>query len=114
MLRAIRFATKLNMRMDSSVADPIKELAPLLQNIPAARLFEESLKLFTAGKGLANFEMLVEYQLFQQLFPLLRSYLKAPDEAPYQLLKQTFADTDERVRNGQRITPAYLYAALLW
>nr|WP_313932837.1 polynucleotide adenylyltransferase PcnB [Pseudidiomarina sp. GXY010] len=114
MLRAIRFATKLNMRMDSSVADPIKELAPLLQNIPAARLFEESLKLFTAGKGLANFEMLVEYQLFQQLFPLLRSYLKALDEAPYQLLKQTFADTDERVRNGQRITPAYLYAALLW
>lgn len=114
MLRAIRFATKLNMRLDDSVAKPIRELAPLLQNIPPARLFEEVLKLFAAGKGLANFEMLADYQLFQQLFPLLKVYLKAPDEAPYQMLRQTFLDTDSRVRNDQRITPAYLFAALLW
>src|SRR5690554_2362049 len=104
MLRAIRFATKLNMRLDDSVARPIRELAPLLQNIPAARLFEEVLKLFTAGKALANFEMLADYQLFQQLFPLLKVYLKAPDEAPYQMLRQTFIDTDSRIRNDQRIT----------
>lgn len=114
MLRAIRFATKLNMRLDDTVAKPIRELAPLLQNIPPARLFEEVLKLFTAGKGLANFEMLVDYHLFQQLFPLLKSYLTAPTEAPYQMLRQTFLDTDTRVRNEQRITPAYLFAALLW
>src|SRR5690554_3798343 len=75
MLRAVRFATKLNMRLDDTVAKPIKELAPLLQNIPPARLFEEVLKLFTAGKALANFEMMVEYHLFQPLFPLLKTYL---------------------------------------
>ena len=114
MLRAVRFATKLNMRLDSSVATPIIEHAPLLQNIPAARLFEEVLKLFTAGKALANFEMMVEYHLFQQLFPLLKNYLKAPNEAPYQLIRQTFLDTDTRIRNDQHITPAYLFAALLW
>lgn len=114
MLRAVRFATKLNMRLDKSVSGPIKELSSLLQNIPAARLFEESLKLFAAGKGVANFEMLSEYNLFQQLFPQLKSYLKAPDEAPYQMIRQTFADTDQRIRNDQRITPAYLFAALLW
>jgi len=114
MLRAVRFATKLNMRLDDTVAKPIHELAPLLQNIPPARLFEEVLKLFTAGKGLANFEMLVDYHLFQQMFPLLKSYLAAPTEAPYQMLHQTFSDTDARVRNEQRITPAYLFAALLW
>ncbi|KFZ30351.1 poly(A) polymerase [Pseudidiomarina salinarum] len=114
MLRAVRFATKLNMRLDKSVSGPVKELASLLQNIPAARLFEESLKLFAAGKGVANFEMLSEYNLFQQLFPQLKSYLKAPDEAPYQMIRQTFADTDLRIRNDQRITPAYLFAALLW
>src|SRR5690554_1168508 len=80
MLRAVRFATKLNMRLDESVAQPIRELAPLLQNIPPARLFEEVLKLFTAGKALANFEMMVEYHLFQPLFPLLKTYLNAPNE----------------------------------
>ena len=114
MLRAVRFATKLNMRLDESVAAPIKELAPLLQNIPPARLFEEVLKLFTAGKALANFEMLVDYHLFQPLFPLLKVYLARPDEAPYQMLRQTFQDTDTRIRNEQSITPAYLFAALLW
>ncbi len=114
MLRAVRFATKLNMKLDNSVAQPIREHASLLQNIPAARLFEESLKLFAAGKGQANFEMLTNFHLFQQLFPLLKSYLEAPEEAPYQMIRQTFADTDERIRNNQRITPAYLYAALLW
>ncbi len=114
MLRAIRFATKLSMRMDDSVAKPIKEHASLLQNIPPARLFEECLKLFTAGKALANFEMLSEYHLFQQLFPMLKSYLQATEEAPYQMLRQTFADTDSRIQQGLSITPAYLFAALLW
>ncbi|MFC0446497.1 polynucleotide adenylyltransferase PcnB [Pseudidiomarina halophila] len=114
MLRAIRFATKLSMRMDPSVADPIRKHAQLLQNIPPARLFEECLKLFTAGKALANFEMLSDYHLFQQLFPQLKNYLKAPEEAPYQLLRQTFADTDSRIAKGLSITPAYLFAALLW
>lgn len=114
MLRAVRFATKLNMRMDESVRGPLKELAPLLQNIPAARMFEESLKLFANGKGVANFEMLSDYNLFQQLFPLLKSYLKAQSEPPYQMIRQTFADTDTRIQNQQRITPAYLFAALLW
>lgn len=114
MLRAVRFATKLGMRLADDVAQPIRELAPLLQHIPAARLFEESLKLFTAGKAVANFEMLSEYQLFQQLFPILKNDLKLTDAAPYQMVRQTFQDTDERIRNQQRITPAYLYAALLW
>ncbi len=114
MLRAVRFATKLNMRLDDSVSKPLKECAPLLQNIPPARLFDEVLKLFAAGKGVANFEMLSDYQLFQQLFPLLKSYLNTPEQPPYQMIRKTFADTDTRIRNDQTITPAYLFAALLW
>lgn len=114
MLRAVRFATKLNMRLDPAVSGPIKELASLLASIPPARLFDESLKLFAAGKGLANFDMLSEFGLFQQLFPLLKVYLKAPSEPPAQMIRQTFADTDARIKADLRITPAYLFAALLW
>ncbi|EKE87452.1 polynucleotide adenylyltransferase PcnB [Idiomarina xiamenensis] len=114
MLRAIRFATKLNMRLADNVAAPIKQLSPLLQNIPAARLFEEVLKLFVAGKAQANFLMLRDYQLFQQLFPLLKSHLQNEQAAPFQFLRQAFIDTDTRIANGQRVTPAYLFAALLW
>ncbi len=69
MLRAVRFAAKLDMTISPRTAAPIKELAPLLQDIPAARLFEETLKLFLAGDGLATYKLLREYGLFQQLFP---------------------------------------------
>ncbi len=46
MLRAVRFAAKLDMTIEPETAKPIKLLASLLQDIPAARLFEESLSCF--------------------------------------------------------------------
>lgn len=114
MLRAVRFTTKLNMSLSKEVSSPIPALAGLLKNIPPARLFDEFLKLFMAGKAQPNFDMLCEYQLFQQLFPILKSYLDAADAPPVNMLRKAFADTDQRVHNEQRVTPAYLIAVLLW
>lgn len=114
MLRAVRFATKLNMQMDRSVSGPLKELAPLLSNIPPARLFDEFLKMFMAGKAEANFLMMQEFGLFQQLFPMLKSYLSDEQSAPYQMVLKAFKDTDKRIADDQRVTPAYLIAVLLW
>ncbi|WP_420843705.1 polynucleotide adenylyltransferase PcnB [Idiomarina tyrosinivorans] len=114
MLRAIRFATKLNMKLTPQVAEPIPRLADLLGHIPPARLFEEFLKLFMAGKAAANFEQLSEFGLFQMLFPMLKQYIKNPDSESFQLIRRSFADTDKRVNNDQRVTPAYLVAVLLW
>ena len=45
MLRAVRFAAKLDMHISEQSAEPIKRMAPLMANIPPARLFEEILKL---------------------------------------------------------------------
>lgn len=114
MLRAVRFATKLNMALADEVAAPLEPLSSLLRNIPPARLFDEFLKLFMAGKALPNFEQLCQYNLFQQLFPVLKSYLDDPQRAPVQMLRKAFADTDKRIANEQRTTPAYLVAVLLW
>ena len=63
MLRTIRFAAKLNMKIDQATADPIKTLAPLLKNIPSARLFDESLKLLQSGHGYNTYILLKQYQL---------------------------------------------------
>ncbi len=40
MLRAVRFAAKLNMRISLETAEPIPRLATLTGDIPPARLFE--------------------------------------------------------------------------
>jgi len=69
MLRAVRFAVKLGFSIEPSTEQPIFELAHLLKGIPAARLYDEALKMFLSGKGVQTFEMLRHYSLFEALFP---------------------------------------------
>ncbi|MBJ2128600.1 polynucleotide adenylyltransferase PcnB [Alteromonas sp. IB21] len=114
MLRAVRFAAKLGMRIEAKTAAPIKSLANLLQNIPPARLFEETLKLFLSGKGEDTFLMLHEYGLIEPLFPQLAPFLKDENSREMQFIRRVLANTDERINSNQRVTPAFLYAALLW
>ncbi len=115
MLRAIRFATKLDMSISPATAKPIKELADLLSNIPPARLFEECLKLFLSGKAEANFKALREFGLFKYLFPALDKILDAnPDSQQERFITQMFINTDARINNDKKVTPAFIFAALLW
>lgn len=115
MLRAIRFATKLDMTMCPETEQPIREMAGLLKSIPAPRLFEEYQKLFLSGKALANYKMLNQYNLFEHLFPacaeILRDNEHGKESALFQLVCK---NTDLRVENEQRITPAFIIAAFLW
>ncbi len=118
MLRAIRFASKLNMQISEETKAPIKELAPLLENIPAARLFEEFLKMFLSGNGEENFLLLREYQLLSYLFPTLSHLNSEPTTFAnghnIELLLLALQSTDSRIQHNQKVTPAFLLAAFLW
>ncbi len=115
MLRAIRFATKLDMTISPETEQPIKPLASLLNNIPAARMFEEFNKLFLSGKALDNFHQLRHYGLFTYFFPATDYALKNNvDEHIEKLIVLALKNTDTRIANEQRVTPAFLFAAILW
>ncbi|MDR8525134.1 MULTISPECIES: polynucleotide adenylyltransferase PcnB [Shewanella] len=115
MLRAVRFATKLDMTIEAKAAEPIKGLAGLLKDIPAARMYEEVLKLFFAGKAQQNFDMMREFGLFEPLFPMVESLLNEyPNGETSKLMQEMMANTDERVAQDKPVTPAFFYAALLW
>ena len=115
MLRAVRFATKLDMQIDAVTAAPIKQLAPLLKDIPAARMYEEVLKLFFAGHAEQNFDMMQEYGLFAPLFPAIQAQLdEYPKGACAKMMHAVMRSTDERVKADRPITPAFFYAAILW
>lgn len=115
MLRAVRFATKLDMQIALASEKPITELASLLDNIPPARLFEEILKLFLNGKAQQNFIMLRQYGLLKSLFPELDRILdKKPGGLEETFIKQMFANTDIRINADKKVTPAFVFAALLW
>lgn len=112
MLRAIRFAAKLEFQIAPETAAPIKELAGLLSHIPPARLFEEVLKLFSSGYGEDSYRLLQQYNLFAPLFPDTAAALEAGESD--EVLLTALANTDRRIREGKPVTPYFLYGALLW
>jgi poly(A) polymerase len=115
MLRAIRFAAKLGFRLEEKTAAPIPALAPLLADVPPARLFEEVLKLFHGGYAAETYELLRQHGLFRYLFPATEDYLSnPPDGLPSMLVPRALANTDARVNEGKPVTPAFLFAAMLW
>lgn len=115
MLRAIRFATKLDMTIAPETEAPITKLAPLMANIPPARMFEEFLKLFVSGKAVENYQELRRYQLFTYFFPEVEQALCQKEQSYIEhFILQALSNTDERIANNQRITPAFLFAAMLW
>jgi poly(A) polymerase len=115
MLRAVRFAVKLGFRIDPETEAAIHEHAALLGAISPARLYEEVLKLFQGGSAEQTLEMLRHYRLFEQLFPETEKCLDTADQGDFRaLLTRALANTDARIADGKPVTPAFLYAALLW
>ncbi|KJY83639.1 poly(A) polymerase [Vibrio galatheae] len=115
MLRAIRFAIKLDFDIEEDTAEPIEELATLLQDIPPARLYEESLKMLQSGYGLETYHLMREYNLFQQLFPTIAEFFTEDYSSPTeQMLDLVLDSTDQRIEEGKRINPAFMFAAMLW
>jgi poly(A) polymerase len=115
MLRAVRFACKLGFMIDPVCEAPLPELAALMAEVPAARLFEEVLKLFHAGYGLHAFEKLRHYGLFAQLFPATDACLARQEhEFPIVFVSRGLDNTDRRVLDGKSVVPPFLFAVLLW
>lgn len=113
MLRAVRFAAKLGFEVDPGTAAPFEELVPLLRNVPPARLFEEVLKLFMSGHAEASLEALDHFGMLGVLFPHAAHALE--DEGPLaRVLWGGMRATDERIAEDKPVTPAYLFAVLLW
>ena len=115
MLRAIRFAAKLNFDIHPSTAVPIPELAWMLDGVPPARLFDEVTKLLLAGSGARAFELLSDSQVLEHLFPDLADVLAAsPESAAARLVRRGLEDTDARVAAERTVSPSFLFAVLLW
>jgi len=112
MLRAVRLGAKLGLTIDGSTRAPIKRLAPLLEHVPPPRLFEEMLKLLLSGHANACLRQLRNEGLHKGLLPLLDVILDQPLGERFVTL--ALAQTDERVLADRPVSPAFLFAALLW
>jgi poly(A) polymerase len=115
MLRAVRFAAKLDFSIHQATAEPIARLAGMLEGIPAARLFDEVCKLFLAGFATRAFELLVHYGLLEHLLPsAARAIAQQSSSNAVRLLRLGLEGTDQRVQQDKPVTPTFLFAVLLW
>jgi poly(A) polymerase len=115
MLRAVRFAAKLDFSIEESTEKPIRELSYLLDGVPAARLFDEVLKLFLSGFGAKAFALLTRYGLFEHLFPQTAEAFALPAYAyAKDMVEMGLANTDARIAADKPVTPTFLFAVLLW
>jgi len=114
MLRATRFAAKLKFVIPDEIIIQIKNLGHRLQGVPAARLFDEMLKLFLEGYAQQNYQLIVKYNLFCHLFPVAAEQLIANNKYTNTFITNALQNTDIRIADKKPVTPAFLFAAILW
>jgi poly(A) polymerase len=115
MLRGARFEAKLDFEIEPNSREPLERHAPLIANVPPARLFDETLKLFLTGHGVRSLEVLRRHGLLAHLFPTVDAYLVAhPGSLVEKLLLQGLTNTDERVRADKPVTPTFFFALLFY
>ena len=115
MLRAIRFSSKLGLSINSGTESSIGVYSNLLENIPSARLYEEILKLFMSGHALETFTSLRKYNLFKYLFPQMDQLLvQIEKDYSHKFIINALKNTDQRINEGDHITPGFLFAVMLW
>ena len=112
MLRAVRLSAKLGLKLDKATQQPIPELASILEDVPPSRLFDEMLKLFLSGHAMESAAALRHHGLHHGLLPLLDVVLEQPMGERFVML--ALQNTDDRVRAEKPVSPAFLFATLLW
>ena len=112
LLRVVRFAAKLDFKIAPATRAPMAVMAPLINNVPAARVFDEMLKLLMSGHAMACLQRLRKEGLHHGLLPLLDVVLEQPLGEKFVTL--ALANTDERIRDGKPVSPGFLFASLLW
>ena len=112
MLRAARFAAKLDFHIDPDTRKPVAELAPLLANIPRSRIFEEAVKLLMSGHALRAVHQLRAEGLHHGMLPMLDTILDDPQGKRF--IEAGLHNTDQRIAQDKSTSPAFLFACLLW
>ncbi|MDA0899678.1 MAG: polynucleotide adenylyltransferase PcnB [Proteobacteria bacterium] len=109
-LRAVRFAAKLNFKIEKRALPAIKKYKTQIADMPPSRVYEEIAKLFLLGNSENSFNLLKELGILQILFPHTDLAKKKYDT----FFTNAFRDTDERYKQNKKLNPGFLFATLLW
>lgn len=113
MLRAIRFESKLNLKLQGDSKESIKKMSHLINNVSPFRLFDEILKIMHSGSAVVSYKKLIKYKIFKNLFPYTDKIIK--NQANYNdFFIAALTNTDNRIRDELHVNPSFIYAVFLW
>ena len=115
-LRAVRFAAKLNFKLSQDVEQVIIEKSKVLIKANVDRMYLEVIKLFYSGHAVASWQLLKKYNLLQYIFPDLAKLLVNQHAARdvEKLFNQVFIQSDKRFVAGYNLSNAFLFAVMYW
>lgn len=105
-LRAVRFAAKLPLVLDSELEQAISDNHSLISHLKPARLHNELEKMFLFGNALSTYQALQARGLLRSLFP------QSADNNSLALA--AMKSTDSRHGEGKPIKLGFLLAAIHW
>lgn len=115
MLRVLRFKAKLGLEPEPPLVEAIRKHRMLLEDVPAARLFDEVLKMFHHAHGISSWHELRQTGLAQLLFGQTIEVLEQENDRDYeQFILSALENTDRRISQDKPVIPAFLFAVFLW
>ena len=109
MIRAIKFAARLDFRFDDDTWKALLEVAPDIVRSSRARLLEEIYKLLRSGASRRCFELLLEAGLLHRIMPDYTAQFGPEDDGATALREGLEHAEDDPDEEGKRLP-----AALLW
>jgi poly(A) polymerase len=113
-LRAIRFAAKLQFKVELELAQAIQKKKHLLFSVSKDRVMIEVQRLFCHGFAQKSWRFLVDHALIPVLFSQLMLAEKQQKKWMAQLIPITLADADYYYQQGANPAVPLLLAGLYW
>lgn len=111
MLRAVKFAARLDLEIEPSAAAAIRAERLQLSRAALPRLYEELSRMVRSGRAARSLGLLTEYGLLDLLLPEVAAPLGRPIEAPARPLEALLRALDARPSPPP---DGVIFAALFW
>jgi poly(A) polymerase len=111
MIRAIRFASRLDFHIEPATYNAILRHHEEILKASSPRIFEELQKLFAYGAGEKAFRLLYKTGMLHDLLPEIADFLDH-DHGQDSSLWKWLEHLDERIRTVGKVEPVLVFAAL--
>ena len=114
-LRALRFAAKLDFQLENELHKAIEHSHDSLAHVPGARLYDAFVQIFFVGYAVPMYAIMDRMGYFELLFKESAQLLRDNSyQNELKLLECALKASDQRYQMGKSLNPGFLIGIILW